>query len=411
MAALSAADVRHTAPGAAVDEFRLAVLPFRHATSNDALGMLAEGLAEGILAGLLRFPWLRVVAAPGGQGPGRGEGRPDDARSARYLIEGSLRQGGARVRATVQLTDVVAGVALWAETYDRDTAADPFALQDDLVARIVSTVGDHFGVLARSICDSVRSREPAGLTPYEALMRGFGYHMRLTPEEHAVAREALEGAVMRAPDQADCLAMLAWVTAHEVAHGFNPRPGSLDRAFALARRAVELAPTNHLAHQALAVALFFRRETTACLAAAERAIALNPLDGSNEAFFLFCFTGHWDRGIPLIREAMERNPHHPRWYESILAVDEFRQGRHRAAADTILRLNAPEIFWNNVFLAAALGELGDPAARDVVGTLLSQKPDFATIGERIVRLWYDASLAGAVMDGLRKAGLGASARE
>jgi hypothetical protein len=88
----------------------------------------------------------------------------------------------------------------------------------------VSTCGDHFGVLARTICDSVRTRPPATLTAYEALMRGFGYHLRLTPEEHAVARDALEAAVQRVPNSADCLAMLAWVTSHEVAHGFNPDP-------------------------------------------------------------------------------------------------------------------------------------------------------------------------------------------
>ena len=152
-------------------------------------------------------------------------------------------------------------------------------------------------------------------------MRGFGYHLRLTPEEHLAAREALERAVARAPADADCIAMLSWVTSHEVAHGFNPRPAPLHRALALARRAVDIAPSNHLAHQALAVALFFNKETAACLAAAERAIALNPLDGSNEAFFLLCFTGHWDRGCALIRQAIERNPHHPRWYETILGLN------------------------------------------------------------------------------------------
>ena len=63
-------------------------------------------------------------------------------------------------------------------------------------------------------------------------MRGFGYHLRLTPDEHAAAREALERAVSIAPTDADCIAMLSWVTSHEVAHGFNPRPASLDRALA-----------------------------------------------------------------------------------------------------------------------------------------------------------------------------------
>ena len=99
------------------------------------------------------------------------------------------------------------------------------SLQDDLVPRIVSTCADRFGVLARSISDAVRGKEPGQLDPYEALMRGFGYHHRLTPAEHAEAREALERAVERAPANADCWAMLSWVYSHEHAHGFNVRPG------------------------------------------------------------------------------------------------------------------------------------------------------------------------------------------
>jgi tetratricopeptide (TPR) repeat protein len=194
-------------------------------------------------------------------------------------MEGSLRQAGSQLRLAVQLVDAVTGAHLWAETYDRRFHADQvFAMQDELIPRIVSTCGDTFGVLARSISETVRGKDPGQLSPYEALMRGFGYHHRLNPGEHAEAREALERAVEQVPGNADCWAMLSWIYSHEYGHGFNARPGSLDRALAAARRAVDLAPSNHLALQALGVALFFRKEIAGCLNAAERALALNPLD-------------------------------------------------------------------------------------------------------------------------------------
>ena len=147
-----------------------------------------------------------------------------------------------------------------------------------MIPRIVSTCADHFGVLARTISDAVRGKDVNQLTPYEALMRGFGYHYRLSPEAHLEARTVLEKAVKDAPNNADCWAMLSWTYSHEFGHDFNPRPGSLDRALAAARRAIELAPSNHLAYQTLAVALFFRKDKAGCLSAAERALALNPLD-------------------------------------------------------------------------------------------------------------------------------------
>ena len=407
--ALEADATRHAPRQQQAGEFQLAV-QFKHPAGSAELAMLADGLADEIVTGLSRFPWLRVLARSTESSlPGGDPRAASKAQGARYLMEGNLRQAGARLRVMVQLVDVTTGVLLWAENYDRAFHADAvFELQDDLVPRIVSTCGDHFGVLVRSICDDVRSRDPSGLSPWEALMRGFGYHLRLTPEEHLAAREALERAVARAPADADCIAMLSWVTSHEVAHGFNPRPAPLHRALALARRAVDIAPSNHLAHQALAVALFFNKETAACLAAAERAIALNPLDGSNEAFFLLCFTGHWDRGCALIRQAIERNPHHPRWYETILGLNEYRQGNYRIAADEFVRVNAPEIFWNNIMLAAALGQLDDvAAARPALATLLAQKADFATSGEAMLLAWYEPALVAELMVGLRKAGLGA----
>lgn len=155
--------------------------------------------------------------------------------------------------------------------------------------------------------------------------------------------------------------MLSWVYSHEFAHGFNTRTDPLDRALSAARRAVDIAPSNQLAMQALAVVHFFRKEHVACLSIAERAVALNPLDTSNEAMFLIAFCGQWDRGIALIRRAIELNPHHPRWYEWVVAFNAFRQRNYRDAIDETLKENLPEVFWTHVLLASAYGHLGEMA--------------------------------------------------
>ena len=392
--------------------FWVAVLPFQYSGADAGLTAVAEGLTEDIVTGLSRFSYLRVIAA---SSTAHLVNQAVDVRSggkelgARYVMEGSLRQAGTKVRLAVQLVDTTSGSHLWAEVYDR--AFDPgaaFELQDDLVPRIVSTCADRFGVLARSISDAVRGREPGQLGPYEALLRGFGYHQRLTPVEHAEAREALESAVERAPSNADCWAMLSWIYSHEHAHGFNARPGSLDRALAAARRAVDIAPSNPLAQQALAVVLFFRKETAGCVSAAERAMALNPLDTSNEAMFLITFTGDWDRGCALIRRAMELNPHHPRWYGAVLGINEYRLANYRAVVDEVVKSNAPDVFWTNMLLAAAHGQLGElAAARKAVRDLLDQKEDFAQSAGELLGKWFDPQLVGHLIEGLRKAGLNA----
>src|SRR6202008_1459626 len=98
------------------------------------------------------------------------------ALGARYVMEGSLRQAGTKVRIAVQLVDTSSGAHLWAETYDRPFSPETvFELQDDVVSRIVSTVADSHGVLPHSMSEAVRSKGSDQLPPYEALLHSFGY--------------------------------------------------------------------------------------------------------------------------------------------------------------------------------------------------------------------------------------------
>jgi serine/threonine protein kinase len=284
----------------AAEGFWVAVLPFRHKGSDATVEALAEGITEEVITGLSRFSYLRVIA-PSSTGKYSNESADVRAISrelgARYVMEGSLRQAGSRLRVGVQLIDAVSGAHLWAETYERTFSPDAlFELQDDIVPRVVSTVADIQGVLPRNMTEALRNRDPETLTPYEAVLRSFGHHQRLNAAEHAAARAVLERAVRQPPDRGDCWAMLSWLYREEYTHSFNPRPDSLGRALTAARRAVDAAPTNHLAHAALAAALFFHHERGAFRAAAERSLALNSMDGLTSAYlgFQIAYSGDWE---------------------------------------------------------------------------------------------------------------------
>ena len=141
--------------------FWIAVLPFKSGGADPSLTALAEGLTEEIVTGLSRFSYLRVIARDGAV-----RGRSGQELGARYVMEGSIRQAGTRLRLAVQLVDTVSGAHLWAENYERIFSPEAvFELQDDLAPRIVSTCADRFGVLARSISDAVRGREPRAPRP------------------------------------------------------------------------------------------------------------------------------------------------------------------------------------------------------------------------------------------------------
>jgi serine/threonine protein kinase/tetratricopeptide (TPR) repeat protein len=412
----SAARAAASAPSGAVraeEGFWVAVLPFQHRGSDPGVEALAEGMTDEIVTGLSRFSYLHVISRGS---TARYASETADVREvgrqlgARYVLDGSLRQAGSALRVSVQLIDAVSGAHLWAETYSRPFRAEEiFALQDDLVPRIVSTIADMHGVLPRSMSEVLRHREPGTFGPDEAVLRSFGYYERLTAEEHAEVRDVLERAVRSAPDNADCLAMLSMMYSEEHKHGFNPGPDPLGRALEAARRAVVAAPSNHLAYHALAQALFFRRELPAFRNAADRAVALNPMDGDTTAFMgiLMSYAGDWERGCALAERATQFNPNHPGWYWFAAVNNALRKKEYRAALDVALKLNLPSYFYTHAALAVAWGRLGEKeAAGREVRELLALKPDFASVARAELAKWMgEGEILETYMEGLRRAGL------
>ena len=397
------------------DGFWVAVLPFKYRGANADVEALAEGLSEEIVTGLSRFSYLRVIARSSTL---RFTSETADVRAvarelgARYVMEGSLRQIGSTLRVAANLIDAATGVQLWTETYDR--AFDPeslFELQDDLVSRIVSTAADWYGALPHSMSEIVRLKPPNQLSPYEAVLRSFGYFERIAPEEHAAVRAALERAVEEAPGSADAWAMLSMIYGEEHRFGFNAEPDPLGRSLRAARHAVDAAHANHFAWLALAQALYFRKEFDAFRDAAERAIALNPMDGSTLEYLghLFAFGGEWERGCELAEKARQLNPNHPGWYWHVHFLAAFRKGEYREALTFInkdgVRRGGADLF-RQTQLAAVYGQLGElQTASKVLKEVLSIDPNIADTVRDVLEKWYQSELVDQLMDGLRKAGL------
>jgi TolB-like protein len=396
----------------AEEGFWVAVLPFIYRGDNSDLTGLAEGLTEDIVTGLSRFSYLKVISRGS---TARFATKSVDVRSAgkelgaRYVMEGTLRQSGAKLRVAVQLVDTMSGANLWAENYERSFGPEAlFELQDELVPRIVSTVADQYGALVHSMSESLRGRSAGEYSAHEAVLRAFGYQERFTSEEHAEVREILEAASARSPGHSDCLAELSCVYWHEHVFGYNPRPDPLGRAHAAAQRAVESAPSSHFAHFALASVLFFRKDFPAFRPAAERALALNRMDSSTAALLgtMIAYGGDWEYGLGLVERAMQLNPHHPGWYHYVVFTDAYRRRDYRGALASALKVNMPGYYWPHAVLAAAYGQLGEQQrAGAALRELEAVLPNFGAIAREEFGKWHDAELAEHMLDGLRKAGL------
>jgi len=398
--------------GRAEEGFWVAVLPFKCSGANADLTALAEGMTEEIITGLSRFSYLRVIAR---SSTARFKGEVADVRAAgnelgaRYVMEGSLRQAGSRLRLAVQLVDVSSRAHLWAETYERPfTAESIFELQDDLVPRIVSTVADTHGVLTRTMSETLRGRAADTLSPYEAVLRGLGYFGRYTSEDLAAAWPGLGLAVQKAAAYADAWAMLALLCVQDYAQGFDLQADSLARGSAAAKRAVEAAPSNHLAYFSLAQAHFFQKDFRSFQSAAERAVALNPLDGNSLALLgeMMAYAGEWERGVGLSDRAKQLNPHHPGWYWHVNFNNAYHQRDYHSALNFATKMNATSDWGSFALTAAACGQLGErEAGAKAVRELLKLRPNAGVSLPREARKWFDPEHRQHLLDGARKAGL------
>jgi TolB-like protein len=411
-AEVSAQSAEGSARTPAEDGFWIAVLPWKLSGADADLADRATALIEEIVTGLSRFSYLRVISLSSTL---QYSGKSVDVRAAgkelgaRYVLEGSLRHAGSRVRVAAQLVDCKSGAHLWAETYERPFSPQAaFDLFDDVVPRIVSTIADTHGVLPRSMSEALRTGDPCRLSPYEAVLRSFAHFQRVSAEEHAPARAALERAVQQAPNYPDAWAMLSLIYKEEFTHRFNLLPDPLGRALAAAQRAVEGAPSNHLAYHALASVEFFRKELDAFEIATARAVALNPMDGFTLAYlgFLTAYAGDWEHGAALSAKARSLNPHHPGWYWFVPCFDAYRKGEYKTSLEFAHKVNMPGFWRTQLAIAASSGQLGQQAAAsEALQTLLMQRPDIAKLPREELAIWWQPDMVEHLIVGLRKAGL------
>jgi len=393
---------------------KVAVLPFTNMSGDPEQEYFSDGITEDIITALSRFREMFVIAR---NSTFRYKGESVDVRElrrelgARYVVEGSVRRTGTRLRVTVQLLDAEDGTHLWADTYDRElSASDIFAVQDEITEQVVSTIASNFGVISRARFAEIKEKPTDSLDAYECVLHVSAYYAGgHDPKGHARARACLERAVKSDPGYAGAWAYLSMVYSDEHAFNYDARSDSLGRAMEAAQQAVDADPALQFGHVALAQVYFHRHELDGFFAEADRAIALNP----NNAVVLAALGDrlYWagdPRGIRLVRKAAQLDPFLPTVFNIPIAMDHFERGEYEEALAAARMIATPGAFWPQVHLAAIYGELGrQREARSALEGLHRLYPGFTTetlseefqkwnLSEERLRLWVAA---------LRKAGL------
>ena len=319
---------------------------------GDSATDLAEGLSEDVTTGLSRFSYFRVVPRTSGEGAA--------AAPARFVLEGQVRQAASTLRVSARLTDTMLGAQLWAENYDRPADTDVFQMQDDIASRIVATVADANGVMLRSMAATLRQRPIAAHTVSDLVIRFHGFLEHFDPAEHGQLRDGLIAALQDDPNHADGWACLSSLIEHEYSHGLNPLPDSLKRARETAERSIAANPVCQEGWRGMASAAFFARDAAGVRIAAERAIAINPLNTGTVAVcgMFLAYSGLWDRGLEVLRQAMQPNPHYPGWLHFPFFSYHYNRDEYAEALGHCKPINMPQFPKWHLCMAAVAGRLG-----------------------------------------------------
>jgi TolB-like protein/class 3 adenylate cyclase/Flp pilus assembly protein TadD len=361
----------------------IAVLPLDNLSPDPEQAFFADGLAEDLITRLSAWRAFPVIARNSSfqyRGGNLDLKRVSAELGARYLVEGSVRRAGDRIRVTAQLIDAPSGKHVWAETYDREVK-DVFAVQDEISSTIAATIA---GDVSRVEAERAQRRGTENLEAWSLYEMGLQRSYHYTRADNAEARRMLERALEIDPGFATALANLSFTYSWEVNLGSDAPEQATAVALATARRAIDLDPREPLAHAALCDAFLVAGDVRSGLDAAQRAVELNPSmpEAWIELGWAQLLSGDPDGCITSNKKARRLNPQGEMttlaWDNMALAY--WETGRFDASLDAARRLVAaqPDYWWGQLYLALNAVSLGHPdEARAAIAEARRLQPDLS----------------------------------
>lgn len=392
------------------DKPSIAVLPFMNMSSDIEQEFFSDGITEDLITDLSKVSGLFVIARNSSFAyKGRSVKVQDIARDlgVRFVLEGSVRKAGNRVRITAQLIDAANGGHLWAERFDRDIT-DIFETQDEVVGKIVGVLSV---TLTKREEQRIARRGTSNVQAYEVWLRGREAMARATRESVAEAKMLHRKAIEADPRFATAHAGLALACISEYASGWTADPAAtLDESERWARRAIELDPQEPVSHMALGNVLLWRRQHDAALAEFRQMIAIDPnfAQGHTATGLGLTYAGQPAEALEAFAFAMRLDPHFPGIVFHFVAQAHFALGHYEVAAELLKERIArnPETDSSRMLLASCFGHLGRTGdARAVWTEMLKINPEFSLAQRERVLPYKDAREFHRIVEGLKKVGL------
>jgi adenylate cyclase len=341
----------------------IAVLPLVNMSGDPEQEFFADGLTEDIITELSRFHDLLVISRNSTfVHKGKALNVQEVARElgVEYVLEGSVRKAGGRVRVTVQLIDAETDRHIWAERYDRELE-DIFAIQDEMTRAIVATLP---GRVEAATHDRAKRKPTDNMAAYECVLAAKVLHHRSIREDNAEAQRLLDRALALDPNYAHAHAWKACVLGQTWVHEWcADRDATFEQLAAELETALALDDNDSDVHRILAALNLIREDFDKAAYHQERALALNPnydlvVVQQGE---LLTWLGRPEEGIDWIKKAMRLNPYHPERFWSHLGRACYCAEKYAEAAEAFSRITRPD-HTHHAFLAATFAQMGNAVA-------------------------------------------------
>ncbi|NWG02680.1 MAG: tetratricopeptide repeat protein [Syntrophaceae bacterium] len=389
------------------DKPSIAVLPFLNISEDPKQEFFSDGITEEIITTLSKSPYLFVIAR---NSTFTYKGKPVKIKQVaeelgiRYVLEGSVRRSGEKVRITAQFVDALTGYNLWAERFDRDLK-DIFTLQDEITFKIMKSVHEKL-----EFTSTRRSGRGAGnVEAFLKTLEGREHLFRETMEDNALARKLFEEAIALDPKNAVAYTHLAWTYMADSLFGRSPKE-SRRRAIEVGQKAIALDELEAYAHASLGCFSAYARQFEKAIVHAERGMFLDP----NSEGVLFnsgialAFSGKPEDAIPLLNKAIRMNPFAPSIYFMILSIAYRMDDRFDEALEQAKRAverNPKDYFAYLALTAACILTGHEREARAAAAEVLKIYPAFSVEQFGRTLPYKDKSFVDRTIDAWRKAGL------
>jgi len=415
-AALGAVGTGHITPAlprqvdagpAAQDRPSIAVLPFSNMGGDPEQDYFADGMTEDLITELSRFQELLVIARNTVfTYRGKATKVQDVGRdlNVRYVLEGSVRKAGDRVRISAQLIDAQSGHHVWADRFDRQLV-DVFAVQDEVVQRIIATMS---GKLVETERNRALTMSPETMKAYDLVLKGRELWYKFTAQTNAEARDYYTKAIALDPNYGRAYASLAWSHVVDASERWSDdAQASLDAALEAALQGKRVNPDSHTNYNALGQVYFNKGMHSDALEAYQRTISLNPNDPDGYLLYgrVLAYCGRDDEAMVQIEKGVQMNGNKPGWYDWMEGTVHYIGKRYERSISAMRRSVSPGAGTYR-WLAIAHAQLGqDVEAKAAAAEYLRRVPDYDFEHQlRTEPFLHDEDRAHYI-EGMKKAGL------